>query len=186
MQLWLSGAPVVKASYTWQDAVTFINHDPSAVKQWGSDTTPMTFCSLVHNARWGRIWALSFFYSLNALFVRDMVIPIFEENDYVIIPLWGEIDEMVEFQALLRNAKFPQNFYFLGNNNSCTEILRDKGLQAFTVSNNAFIYPSNFYPIDVQCMYDAVYLGCCRPQKRLELASSVFPNLLVVTHSSAE
>jgi hypothetical protein len=185
-QLWLSGLQVVNASYTWQDAVAFINQDPSAVKQWASDTTPITFCSLVHKASWGRIWTLGFFYSLHALFVRDAVIPIFKENDYVLIPFWGEVHEMGPFKALLKNARFPQNFFFLGNSDQGTEVLRAQGLQAFTVSHNAFIDSNLFRPIDTKRLYDAVYLGDCRLQKRLNLAASIFQNLLVVTHADEE
>ena len=186
-QLWLFGLSVASASYTWHDAVKFINHDSSAIKSWASDTTPVTYCSLIHKAPWGRVWSLSLFYNLNTLFVRDVVIPLFNENDYILIPFWGDVTGSAEyFKALLKNAQFPDNFYFLGNSDDCTSILRNSGLQAFTVSHNAFIDRETFRPISRKILYDAVYLGDCRPQKRLYLAKDILPDLLIVTHSLEE
>lgn len=186
-QLWLSGFSVVKASYSWQEAVQFINNDPKAIKEWASDTTPHVFCSLVYSAPWGRIWTMGFFYSLNALFVRDILIPTFQENDFVLIPFWGEVSESGELhKALLQKSQFPQNFYFLGNSDQCTNVLRAESVQAFTVSHNAFIDHNHFRPLNNQRQYSAVYAGSCRSQKRLNLASSVLSDLLVVTDSDAE
>lgn len=180
-QLWLFGHQhTVLASYTWEDAATFIQHDPSAIKGWASDTTKQTFCSLIHSAPWGKIWSLSYFYSLNALFVRDVVIPIFNENDYVLIPFWGRVSPHIN-KILLQNARFPKNFYFLGNSDACTKTLRSDGLQAFTVSHNAFIDRNLFRPFKTRKKYKAIYLGDCRAQKRVHLASSILSDLLVVT-----
>jgi hypothetical protein len=183
-QAWLFDFRAVKASYTWHEAVEFINRDPSAEKCWASNTDPLAYCCLVYSAPWGNIWTLAFFQSLNALFVRDVVIPTFNENDYILIPFWGPVYGAEE-KALIKNAKFPENIFFLGNSTDCTEILRSQGLQAFTVSHNAFIDPNLFKPMDLQRTFDAIYLGSCRPQKRLELSKEL-SDLLVVMDSGPE
>ncbi len=186
-QHWLAGIDVVHASYTWKEAVQFIKTDPGAIHEWGSDTTPVAYCSLVYQAPWGRIWSLGFFQSLNVLFTRDEVIPLFQENDYVLVAFWGEVPGSGSYhKALIKKAKYPQNFFFLGNSDGCTHLLRREGVQAFTVSHNAFINSDVFRPNPTRLRYDAVYAGCCRPQKRLELAQLVLPHLLVVTHSEPE
>lgn len=186
-QLWLSGASIVHASYTYEEAVAYIKESPDAVKNWASNTTPKVYCSLIYNAPWGRIWSLASFHSLNALFVRDVVIPIFNENDYILIPFWSDVIPGFD-KALIKNAQCPQNFFFLGNSDDCTEILRAEDLQAFTVSHNAFIDSKLFSPYRYRKkkIYEAVYFGRCRPQKRLHLASAILPELLVVTDSGKE
>lgn len=188
MQLWLSGLSVVNANYTWQDAVDFVNQNPDAARGWATDIAPRAHCSLVYKAPWGRIWTLGALYNLNLLFLRDVIIPLFNKNDYVLVPFWGRLLPEIGdyYRTLFRNAKFPENFYFLGNSDACTDILRAEGLRTFTVSPNAFIDPNTFFPIALQRNYDAVYLGDVRPDKRLELASSVLQNLLVVTQANEE
>ena len=184
-QLWTKGASVVNATYNYQDAVRFIHEDPKAIHNWASDTEEKAFCSLVHRASWGRVWTLGFFYSLNALFIRDEILPLFQKNDYVLIPFWGPISESNEIhKGLMQKAKYPQNIFFLANSDRCRDILRDEGVQAYTVSHNAFIDPETFSIKNVRKEYKAAFLGCCRPQKRPELTSLVLPDLTVITHSN--
>lgn len=54
-------------------------------------------------------------------------------------------------------------------------------MKAFTVSHNAFIDRQHFKPDICEKLYDCVYLGSSRPQKRLSLASLVNSNMLLLT-----
>lgn len=184
----LNGTSVLRAEYSWEDAVDYINTNREAVQGWASDTRPLTFCKLIYKAKWGRIWSLGLFYSLNLLYTRDVIIPNFEEDDFVLIPFWGEAEALSgKISLLLSKAKYPKNIFFLANSEHDAQMLTEEdGVQAFSVSHNAFIDSDVFQPISTNKSFDAVYIGCCRPQKRLNLAKDVFPELLVVTHSDEE
>jgi glycosyltransferase involved in cell wall biosynthesis len=185
-QHWLGG--VVNVDYSYDDAAYYIQNSPDAVHNWASEVTDKFACQLVYGAKWGKIWSLGFYYSLNILYLRDKIIPLFGENDYVLIPFWGQVEGIAgKINSFLKNAKFPQNFFFLANSQHDADLLnREIGVQAFCVSHNAFINQNAFHPISCDKLYDAVYVGCCRPQKRLFLSEAILDSLLVVTHSDEE
>jgi hypothetical protein len=128
---------------------------------------------------------MGFFYNLDLLFVRDVLVPNFEENDYVLIPFWGEAEFLKgRLNLLLKHAKKPENFFCLANSLADAKMLnKEIGVQAFGVSPNAFIDADVFYPKEEPKLYDAIYLGDCRSQKRLELGKNIFSESIVVTHA---
>lgn len=187
LQEWQGSSSVLTRKYSWEDAVKFIKQDSNAAKSWATDTTPHTHCSLVYKSTWGRIWTMGFLYNVNVLFVRDHVVPLFQENDFVLIPFWGELEGWSEnLHCLLKNAKYAKNFFFMTNDEKSALDLRNRGLQAYCVSHNAFIDPNVFHPVNSKKEFSAVYLGDCREQKRLHLAKNVIPNLEVITFNNEE
>jgi hypothetical protein len=182
-QKWLLGPDRLGEPYTWFEAAEFYLNNPGAERCWASGTKPNICCDLIYTAEWGRIWSMGFFYNLDILFVRDVLVPNFDENDFVLIPFWGEAEFLKgKINLLLKHAKKPENFFFLANSLADAKMLNEEiGVQAFGISHNAFIDADVFYPKEEPKLYDAIYLGCCRSQKRLELGKNIFSESIVVT-----
>jgi hypothetical protein len=182
-EIWEQGLQVVEAPFSYQQAEAYVKalyEKPS----WAADVSGQLFCSLVHKAAWGRIWSLGFFYNLNTLLVRDEAIPLFGPHDFVLIPFWGEIYPHRDYyKKLIEKARYPENIFFLANCDADAQVLREEGVQAFTVSHNAFIDRNLFKPIPTEKRFDAVYCGCMRPQKRLWLAENLFPRMAIISHT---
>jgi glycosyltransferase involved in cell wall biosynthesis len=189
LKKWVCGPEALHEQYTWDDAVNYIKKfHPDEQDSWFSNINPTIFCNIVYQAEWGRIWSLGYMNNLDMLFYRDKLIPQFEENDYVLIPFWAEANCMKNrVKLLLKNAKHPQNFFFMANSQKDADMLNEEnGVQAFGVSHNAFIDKSVFYPVQKEKEFTAVYCGDTRPQKRLHLAELILPQSLILSHSSPD
>jgi len=189
LKKWVNGPEVLHEEYTWKDAVNYIKKfHPEEQNSWFSNIKPNIFCCIIYEARWGRIWSLGYMYNLDMLFYRDVLIPQFEENDYVLIPFWGEANSMKNrINLLLKNAKHPKNFFFMANSQKDADMLNEEvGVQAYGVSHNAFIDKDSFVPFSTKKEFTAVYCGDTRPQKRLHLAELIMPQTLIISHSTPD
>ena len=170
------------AGYTYSEVESYLE-SKNVTKEWSSFGPP-AFCRLIYKGSWGSIWSMSFFYSLNALYVRDEILPLFGPHDYVLIAFWGELPAPQVLNEILRHSKRRENFIFLCNGPEDTKVLRAAGLQAFTVSHNAFINRDHFRPLYEKKTYDAAILGSLRPQKRYSLTRGVLNRTYIITHES--
>jgi len=141
------------------------------------------FCNLVYDNESCRIWVMSYYYNVNFLYLRDIVIPIFTDIDYVLFAEWGECNSPDQNKKLISNAKYPQNIFWMCNSDVETKFVRDQGIQAFTVSHNAFIDPNTFTIQSQSKMYDSIYVATIRPQKRHYLSKNL-KNILYVADIS--
>lgn len=130
--------------------------DYNMVNMTNWSTSIFNCISLVYKNDNLRIWTLGYYHNLQALYIRDIIIPLFGKDDYILIPEWGAIDHLRQ-PKLISKSKFKENIYWMTNCDKDTEILRSIGIQAFTISHNCFIDKDMFNIYNIPKQYNGIY-----------------------------
>jgi hypothetical protein len=107
---------------------------------------PLVVGSLLWAGERVRVWTLGYFITMSALYLRDVVMPLFGADDYVVIVEWGRTDDPHVLKNISIKARYPQNLRWLTS--SRANVARIKSVMpdahVSVVNLNAFVDPDAF------------------------------------------
>jgi len=101
------------------------------------------------------IWCCGILQDLALLYLRDEIIPRFNQNDYLLIVNWGL--GVIKHDFIIRNTKYRNNIIYLSNEKNEIDYYNNVlNIRTYLIHHNCFIDRDAFNVLNIPKKYDAI------------------------------